>query len=402
MDSMRAPERVQTIVIGGGQAGLSVGYHLIRRGLPFVILEANQRVGDSWRQRWDSLRLFTPARFDGLAGMPFPARPHEFPTKDEMADYLETYAQHFELPVRTGFKVNRLGRRGSRYLVAAGDLELEAEHIVVAMATYQRPRVPPFARELDPAIVQLHSSEYRNPAQLCEGDVMIVGAGNSGAEIALEVARSHGIWMSGRDTGHLPFRIEGTAARFVLAPLVLRGIFHRVLTTSTPVGRKIRPTVLSHGGPLIRVRLEALAAAGVERVPRAVGVRDGLPLLQDGRVLQVKNVIWCTGFHPGFSWVDLPVFREDGEPVHHRGIVPNEPGLYFVGLHFLYAMSSTMIHGVGRDAEHVVAAIAGREAAAAPLLSRGTAPSPLNSAGPSAGTASLQGNLAGARQPPAQ
>ena len=402
MGSMRAPERVQTIVIGGGQAGLSVGYHLIRRGLPFIILEANQRVGDSWRQRWDSLRLFTPARFDGLAGMPFPARPHEFPTKDEMADYLETYAQHFELPVRTGFKVNRLGRRGSRYLVAAGDLELEAEHIVVAMATYQRPRVPPFARELDPAIVQLHSSEYRNPAQLCEGDVMIVGAGNSGAEIALEVARSHGIWMSGRDTGHLPFRIEGTAARFVLAPLVLRGIFHRVLTTSTPVGRKIRPTVLSHGGPLIRVRPEALAAAGVERVPRAVGVRDGLPLLQDGRVLQVKNVIWCTGFHPGFSWVDLPVFREDGEPVHHRGIVPNEPGLYFVGLHFLYAMSSTMIHGVGRDAEHVVAAIAGREAAAATLLSRGTAPSPLNSAGPSAGTASLQGNLAGSRQPPAQ
>ena len=402
MGSMRAPERVQTIVIGGGQAGLSVGYHLIRRGLPFIILEANQRVGDSWRQRWDSLRLFTPARFDGLAGMPFPARPHEFPTKDEMADYLETYAQHFELPVRTGFKVNRLGRRGSRYLVAAGDLELEAEHVVVAMATYQRPKVPPFARELDPAIVQLHSSEYRNPAQLCEGDVMIVGAGNSGAEIALEVARSHGIWMSGRDTGHLPFRIEGTAARFVLAPLVLRGIFHRVLTTSTPVGRKIRPKVLSHGGPLIRVRPEALAAAGVERVPRAVGVRDGLPLLQDGRVLQVKNVIWCTGFHPGFSWVDLPVFREDGEPVHHRGIVPNEPGLYFVGLHFLYAMSSTMIHGVGRDAEHVVAAIAEREAAAAPILSRGTAPSPLNSAGPSAGTASLQGNLAGSRQPPAQ
>ena len=402
MDSMRAPERVQTIVIGGGQAGLSVGYHLSRRGLPFIILEANQRIGDSWRQRWDSLRLFTPARFDGLAGMPFPARPHEFPTKNEMADYLETYAQHFELPVRTGFKVNRLGRRGSRYLVAAGDLELEAEHVVVAMATYQRPRVPPFARELDPAIVQLHSSEYRNPAQLCEGDVMIVGAGNSGAEIALEVARSHGVWMSGRDTGHLPFRIEGTAARFVLAPLVLRGIFHRVLTTSTPVGRKIRPTVLSHGGPLIRIRPEALAAAGIERVPRVVGVRDGLPVLQDGRVLQVKNVIWCTGFHPGFSWVDLPVFREDGEPVHHRGIVPNEPGLYFVGLHFLYAMSSTMIHGVGRDAEHVAAAIAGREAAAAQLLGRGTAPSPPNSAGPSAAIASLQGNLAASRQPPAQ
>ena len=163
MSSQREPERVQTIVIGGGQAGLSVGYHLAQRGLPFVILDAHARIGDAWRQRWDSLRLFSPARFNGLAGMPFPAPAHSFPTKDEMADYLEAYAARFELPVRTGVKVDRLSKRGERFEVAAGERRFEAENVVVAMASYQRPRVPAFAGELGPGVVQLHSSAYRNP-----------------------------------------------------------------------------------------------------------------------------------------------------------------------------------------------------------------------------------------------
>jgi putative flavoprotein involved in K+ transport len=188
--------------------------------------------------------------------------------------------------------------------------------------------------------------------------VLIVGAGNSGSEIALELARrGHPTWMSGRDTGHVPFRIDGRAARLGLSRLVLRGIFHRVLTTDTPIGRKARPKIVSQGGPLIRVKPKDLAAAGVQRVPRTAGARDGRPVLEDGRVLDVANVIWCTGFHPGLSWVDLRVFDGHGEPVHERGIVAREPGLNFVGLHFLYAMSSTMIHGVSRDAEHIVEAI---------------------------------------------
>lgn len=354
-------ERVHTLVVGGGQAGLSVGYHLRRRGLPFVILEGNPRIGDSWRTRWDSLRLFTPARFDGLAGMPFPAPASSFPTKDEMAAYLETYAARFELPVRTGVKVERLWRRGERYVLEAGDERFEAENVVVAMATYQRRRLPAFAKEIDPGVVQLHSSEYRNPAQLREGGVLVVGAGNSGAEIALEVARGgHPTWMSGRDVGQVPFRIAGLAARLLLLRLVLRVLFHRVLTVDTPIGRKVRPKVVSRGGPRIRVKSADLAAAGVERVPRVAGVRDGLPVLEGDRVLPVANVIWCTGFHPGFSWIDLPIFGPDGEPVHDRGVVAGEPGLYFVGLHFLYALSSTMIHGVGRDAEHISRTIAVR------------------------------------------
>jgi putative flavoprotein involved in K+ transport len=360
----REPERIQTIVIGGGQAGLSVGYHLARRGLPFVILDANERIGDSWRKRWDSLRLFTPARFDGLAGMPFPASPNAFPTKDEMADYLAAYAARFDLPVRSGVKVDGLSRRGERFVVTAGDLRFEADQVVVAMSNWQEPRVPPFAGELDPGIVQLHSSAYRSPSQLRDGGVLVVGAGNSGAEIAAEVARSHPTWLSGRDTGHLPFRIDGRLARLLIRPL-FRVVFHRVLTVDTPIGRKQRPKLLAHGMPLIRVKPEDLTAAGIERVPRTVGVREGLPLLEDGRALEVANVVWSTGFRSGFGWIDLPVLGEY-EPLHERGVVASAPGLYFVGLAFLCAASSSMIHGVGRDAGRIAGAIAARVRAARP------------------------------------
>ena len=354
-------ERIQTVVIGAGQAGLSVGYHLAQLGLPFLILDAHARVGDAWRSRWDSLRLFTPARYDGLDGMPFPATTHSFPTKDEMADYLEAYAARFHLPVRSGVRVDGLSRRGERFIVTAGSQRFEADNVVVAMSNYQRPVVPAFAKDLVPAIVQLHSKDYRNPAQLAPGGVLIVGAGNSGADIAMELANDHQTWLSGRDTGHVPFRIEGLAARLILVQLVLRVVFHRVLTVKTPLGRKALVKALTQGGPLIRVKPKDLAAAGVIRAPRTAGVRDGRPVLADGRVLDVANVIWCTGFEPGFSWIDLPVLDAKGvEPQHQSGVVEREPGLYFVGLHFLHAFSSVMIHGVGRDAGRIAAAIAAR------------------------------------------
>jgi putative flavoprotein involved in K+ transport len=357
---MQKPERIQTVVIGAGQAGLSTGYFLARHGLPHVILEAHPRVGDSWRRRWDSLRLFTPARFDGLAGMPYPAPPHSFPTKNEMADYLEAYAARFELPVRTGLRVDRLTREDDRYHISAGDRLFEAEHVVVAMATFQHPRVPEFAAELDPGIVQLHSSEYRNLAQLAPGSVLVVGAGNSGSEIAMETARAgRETWLAGRDVGHVPFRIEGTLGR-LLVPFVFRVVFHRLLTVDTPIGRKARPKAVSQGGPLIRVKPKDLAAVGVRRVGRVVTVGGGLPVLGGVHVLAPANVVWCTGYHPGLSWIDLPVFGPGGEPLQERGVAAGEPGLYFVGLHFLYALSSTMIHGVERDARRVAATVASR------------------------------------------
>ena len=160
----REPEHLETVVIGGGQAGLSVGHHLARRDRPFLILDAGQRVGDAWRNRWDSLRLFTPARYNRLAGMRFPAPAHSFPTKDEVGDYLETYAARFELPVRTGVRVERLWRENGRFEVAAGDRSWAADNVVVAMSSFQVPRVPPFATDLSPDIVQLHSAGYRNPS----------------------------------------------------------------------------------------------------------------------------------------------------------------------------------------------------------------------------------------------
>ena len=362
-------ERVQVVVIGGGQAGLSVGYCLAQRGLSFVILEANSRVGAPWRNRWDSMRLFTPAKYDGLIGLPFPAPPSSFPTKDEMADYLESYAKHFELPVRTGVRVDRVWRDGQRYVVETAGGRFSADHVVVAMATYQAPRIPEFAKALAPGIVQLHSSEYRNRRQLKAGDVLIVGAGNSGADIAMDIASSHKTWLAGRHPGHVPFRIESRLARFIF-PILFRIVFHRILTVNTPMGRRVRPTMISKGLPLIRVKPADLAAAGVERTPRVTGARDGKPVLADGRVLDVSNVIWCTGFHPGLSWIDLPrpVYGPDGEPVHERGIVPDEPGFYFVGLHFLFSASSTMIHGIARDAERIAEVIR-------KLVAAGTVPS---------------------------
>jgi len=369
---MREFETIDTVVIGGGQAGLSMGYHLARKGVRFTILEANQRIGDSWRQRWDSLRLFTPARFDGLNGMPFPGDANAFPTKDQMADYLEAYAARFSLPVRTGVRVDRVSRAGDgSLLVSAGPRQFQARNVVVAMADFQRPRIPAFAAELDGSIGQFHSSLYRNVGQLRAGAVLIVGLGNSGAEIAREVVRAgHETYVSGTAGGELPFRIEGPAARLLLARLLFRGVFFRLLRLDTPFGRKAYAKVEGKATPLIRVKSRDLDADGVTRVPRTEGVRDGLPLLEDGRALAVTNVIWSTGFEPGFSWIDLPVFDGHGKPVHTRGVCAAEPGLSFVGLHFLYAMSSSMIHGVGRDAEYLAEYIAGRPRAAKPPAAR--------------------------------
>jgi putative flavoprotein involved in K+ transport len=353
---MDGPERFETVVIGGGQAGLAVGYHLARRGRPFVILDANQRVGDAWRNRWPSLRLFTPARYDGLPGMPFPAPAWSWPTKDEVADYLETYAARFSLPVRTGVGVDRLHRDGDRYVVTAGEHRFEADRVVVAAGAFHSPRIPAFAGGLDPGVVQLHSRDYRHPSQLRDGDVLVVGAGNSGAEIAYEASRAHRTWLSGRDTGHIPFRIGSRWDR-LLTP-VIWFVGSRVMTLRTPIGRKVRPKASSVGAPLERVQPKDLAAAGVERVPRTVGLRDGSPVLSDGRVLDVSNVVWCTGFRPDFGWIDLPVFDESGEPRHERGVVVGEPGLYFVGRFFLYAFTSSLIGGVGSDAAHIAKHIA--------------------------------------------
>ncbi|HET7297259.1 MAG TPA: NAD(P)/FAD-dependent oxidoreductase [Candidatus Eisenbacteria bacterium] len=346
-------QQLGSVVIGGSQAGLAVGYHLRQRGLPFVILDENDRVGAAWRNRWDSLRLFTPGRYNGLPGMPFPGSPGAYPTKDETADYLEAYARAFELPVRTGVKVDRLAKTGDRFEVTCGQQALSAENVVVATGAFNNPRVPSFARELDQSIVQLHSKEYRNPSQIQKGAVLVVGAGNSGAEIAMELAPHHQTWLSGPDTGQEPAR-AGTRLDHLLTPMMW--FVATRLTVKTALGRKLRDHFLDppRGIPLGRVRRKDFAPAGIERVPRMTGVKNGNPILENGRVLEVSNVIWCTGYAPNYNWIDLSLPSHNGLPIHDRGIVDACPGLYFIGLLFLYSLSSALVGGVGRDAEHIV------------------------------------------------
>jgi putative flavoprotein involved in K+ transport len=353
-----AVETFDTIVIGGGQAGLSLGYYLKKNGGSFVILDANERIGGSWRTRaWDSLRLFTPAKYDSLPGWRFPAPRSSFPSARETADYLEAYTQRFDLPVRTGTTVDHLSREGAHYVVRSGERCFVANSVVVATGYYGKPVVPEFAAQLDPRIVQLHSSAYRSPAQMSDGPVLLVGAGNSGADIAVELSQAHAVTLSGRDKGEIPFRIQSRRTRAVLP--VLWFVASHVLTVRTPLGRKARPHVLAEGAPLIRVKSDDLAAAGVERAPRTVGVRDGLPMLEDGRVLDVGNVIWCTGFRQDYSWIDVPVFAAPNEPEHTRGVC-SEEGLYFLGLDFLYSFTSENVGGVRRDARHIAKHIAAR------------------------------------------
>lgn len=347
-------ENYDAIVIGGGQAGLAVGYYLARRQQRFAILDANERVGDSWRKRWDSLRLFSPARFDALVGMPFPAPPDSFPTHEEMADYLEAYAKRFALPVKNNMRVQSLRYEDGRYVIEASGQRFVAKQVVVAMGNYQVPVTPSLASQLGPQIRQFHSSRYQNPAQLQPGGVLVVGAGNSGAEVAIELAKQgRAVWVAGPETGEVPFKMSSFWGRWVFARLLFRVLFHRILTIRTPMGRKARPKALGSTTPLIRTRTSDLLRAGVQRGPRVSGAVDGRPVLEDGTQPDVTNVIWCTGFTPGFDWIDLPIFDADGLPRHEAGVVPGYPGLCFVGLHFLYSMSSGMIHGVSRDAERI-------------------------------------------------
>ena len=347
-------ERLPAVIIGGGQAGRATAHELKRRGLhDVVVLERDQRVGDQWRRRWDSLRLFTPARYDALPGSTFPAPPDSFPGKDQMADYLESYANDKSLPVRTGVRVTSLKRSGDGYLIETSSGWLEAGHVVIATG-YDRPRVPAFAAEIDPAIRQLHAAEYRNPSQLA-GNVLVVGAGTSGVEVAIEAAQAgHRTTLAGRSTGAVPpvFYSFGGKLFWFYA--------NHVASVKTPIGRKMKPLVLTHGAPLIRLKMSDAIAAGVQRGPRIEAVRDGVPVVAGEQSTRPDTIVWCTGFTRDYSWIDMPITAPDGHPRHQGGVVDGQPGLYFVGLPFQTRLASGLVGGVGPDASAVAGVIAGR------------------------------------------
>ena len=353
-------EHIETAIIGAGQAGLATAYHLQRRGRSCLILDGNEHIGDNWRAHWDSLRLYTPAFANGLPGLAFPGPRWSFPTKDEVADYLAAYAERFSLPVRTLARVDRLQAIDGKYVLRLGADSIIADNVVVATGTFGRtPSIPDFALDLDPSIRQLHSSEYRNPAQLKPGSVLVVGASHSGTDIAFEVASTHPTALAGRDPGQVPVRLDHWSARLVFPAIGF--LAKHVITRRTPIGRKAMDDVRFHGLPMVRVKRSDLQARGVDRIlGRVTGAHDGRPVVDGVGALDVANVVWCTGFRQVFDWIDLPIFGADGWPREMRGVVPEAPGLFFCGLAFQYAAASTVLPGVGRDAAYVAGQINAR------------------------------------------
>jgi len=337
------------IVIGAGQAGLAAGYHLQQAQADFVVLEAGE-VGGSWACRWDSLKLFTPARYNGLPGMRFPGKPYHLPGKDEVVAYFREYVRHFALPVRENCLVRSLRRVAGTYHVelASGEV-LGARSVIVATGANQRPYTPKLADSIGAQTLQLHSSEYRNAAQLPKGRVLVVGAGNSGAQIALELADGRDVLLAGPAAGALPRRLLGRD--------VYDWIWHTRLRVSsaTAWGRRMMDARRYAGDPLIGLSEDDFAPRGVRRVGRVTATRDGMPVLADGSMVSdVAAIVWCTGFRPDYSWIELPIFGLDGYPVHHRGVAVGVPGLAFLGMRYQYRVRSALLGGVGEDAAHVV------------------------------------------------
>ncbi len=345
---MTITEHYDVIVIGGGQAGLAIGYHLARQARRFTILEAADEPGAAWRSRWDSLRLFTPARHDSLPGLPFPGDPDHYPTRDEVVAYLIEYARRFELPVRYGMRVTALRASDGAYLVEAGDELFAADQVVIATGPFQTPRTPAFAADLSSAVQQLHSSEYRAPSQIAEGPVLVVGGGNTGFQIAEELAATHEVHLAiGSRQTPLPQRLLG---RDIFAWLVRAGLMTK--TVDSRVGSRMRMRETLIGSTVRGIRRRGVRVHG-----RAIGCSDSRVALAGGAEIEPAAVIWATGFARDYSYVDVPVLDDAGAPVHRRGVTPVE-GLYFLGLPWQHTRGSALLGWVKDDAEYLAEQIA--------------------------------------------
>lgn len=342
----RMSEHRDVVVIGAGQAGLAIGYHLARQGRDFTILEAAPRLGAAWRSRWDSLKLFTPARYDELPGRDFPGPPDSYPTRDEVVRYLTDYAREFELPVELESPVRRLGRTDGGYLVELDDRTIEAAQVVVATGPFQTPRIPAqLADALDPGVVHLHSSGYRRPADLPTGRVLVVGGGNTGFQIAEELAAD-----GARDV-HLAIGSRQTplAARILGRELfsILKAIGFMTTPITSRRGRRLRGR-----GQLVGSSPRAARRQGIRIRHRAVWASGSRVGFQDGTEDTFEAVIWATGFGIDHSWIDVPVFDAAGQLVQHQGVTAS-PGLYFLGLPWMHTRGSALLGWVKHDAEHV-------------------------------------------------
>jgi putative flavoprotein involved in K+ transport len=332
------------VVVGGGQAGLAVGYFLAEQGRDFTILEAASEPAAAWRGRWDSLKLFTSARYDALPGLGFPGDSDRYPTRDEVAAYLEDYARRFELPVELDSRVRSIRRSDGTYIVELDDRSYEAEQVVVATGPFQIPFVPPIAEGLDPTVVQMHSTAYRSPDSIPDGRVVVVGGGNTGYQIAEELSASREVHLSiGSRQMPLPQRVLG---RDLFWYLDKAGLIRK--PTTSRIGRRMQ----QREDTLIGSRPRALRRLGVQLHGRAVDAKGSTLSFSDGATLDVDSVVWATGFHADHSWIDIPVFDEGGGVVHERGVTTS-PGLYFIGLLWQHTRGSALLGWVKDDAEHI-------------------------------------------------
>ncbi|MBS1674592.1 MAG: NAD(P)-binding domain-containing protein [Actinobacteria bacterium] len=341
-------------IVGAGAAGLHTARRAMDRGATIGVFEAHARIGDSWRERYRSLRLFTPRRWAQLPGLRLDIGVFDFPTATQLADYLERYAATFEIPVRTATRVRRLSadKDGRFRLELDTGEEVVAQTVVVAAGAHHRPIVPAFAAELDPAIHQLHSLDYQGPEDFAAGSVLVVGAANSGTDIALEAAKSgHTTVLAGRHPGQVPGHIDTPVGNLISSVFIRR---LRNTTIDTERGRRVWEQQRGHGVNLVRNHLSDLRRAGIRLAGRVAGAEDGLPVLDDGERLHPTTIVWCTGSRPILDWIDLPGFAGENGIRHERGLSTTVPGLAFMGLPFQYSVASPTLMGMGRDAEYVV------------------------------------------------
>ncbi|MCC9166247.1 flavin-containing monooxygenase [Pontibacter harenae] len=338
----------EAIVVGGGQAGLAMGYYLRQLHKQFVILDAGEKIGASWQNRYDSLKLFTLAPFNGLAGLPFPGKRDYFPSKDEVAQYLQQYAKRFELPVVLQQKVTEVRKQGSQYVVKTADETYTAAQVIVCTGAFHVPFIPAFKKQINPNIKQLHSADYRRPSQLLPGKTLVVGGCNSGFQIAEELL------MAGQE---VYFSFKGKLIGGNTSALFFTFLFNSGLLSCSKyswLGNKIQ----KRQEPIMSSNLDAvLQHPKLHLTGAALGATKVGIICERGVIHDVENNIWATGYTSDFSWIKLPVFDMLGKPVQHRGVTQSE-GLYFLGLPWLHSRGSGLLGGVSNDAAYIAKHIA--------------------------------------------
>jgi putative flavoprotein involved in K+ transport len=337
-------ERVEVAVVGGGQAGLAMGYFLAGQDRRFVILERGDSIAPAWRERWDSLKLFTPRAYSSLPGLSFPGEPDDYPTRGDVIAYLERYAEEFDLPIELNSDVRRLFREDGRYVLELDGRRITADAVVVATGPFQAPYVPKLAEELDPDVWQAHSTGYRRPSDVPDGTALVAGGGNTGFQIAKELSATHKVLLSvGSRQQPLPQRVAG---RDLFWWLTKTGLIHKTVDSRLGQRLKDRDTLIGSSSRELQRRY------GVELKPRAIRGSGLTVTFEDGSEVEVDAVIWATGYRPDYAWIDLPIFQPDGRPSHRRGVT-DVPGLYFLGLTWQHTRGSALIGWVNEDAEFI-------------------------------------------------